>query len=219
MPLLRQMTALTPSPEPTAAAPSVYGRIGKFGTLRLCAASVPGGCGSSALDPRSIRKTNQLAQALNASRASSGLQGSGASYSGATAPPSRIPRESWAFAGYGTAEAAFQTVAWALNRGDLQSFLQGLEPNARELAAQRFNGKSESEIRDLLAADLGSGSQLRLDGRRVQNDGSVVFPVDSFQVDNGSAVTKVERTLHFQQTGGEWKLVGLGPETNMFRWK
>ena len=47
-----------------------------------------------------------------------------------------IPRESWAFAGYDTPENALQSVWWAVNKGDSQTFLASITPDMLERVQQ-----------------------------------------------------------------------------------
>src|SRR5439155_5108481 len=75
----------------------------------------------------------------------------------ATTSPSEaatVPKESWVFAGYVTPETALQSVAWAMSKGDVKTFLASLSPETKNEYAQRFQGKTESEIATLLSEEV-----------------------------------------------------------------
>jgi hypothetical protein len=96
---------------------------------------------------RSLRlRTNDL-QTLQADlrrlRAElSGAQNSIASNALPEVPPGDIyPRESWAFAGYDTPEAAVESVTWAISEGDEDTYLASLSPELRdEMESQLADG-------------------------------------------------------------------------------
>ena len=58
--------------------------------------------------------------------------------------PVRIAKESWAFAGYATPEAALQTVMWAQLKGDANMFLASLGPEARAEIQTALQRKPDS---------------------------------------------------------------------------
>ncbi len=118
-----------------------------------------------------------------------------------------IPREFWAFVGYATPENALQSVAWAMSKGDAKIFLAGLSPETQRIYAQRFGGKADSEIATLLSEEISQLPALRLDRRKVSNDGAVAFVLYSEERDNGSIKTRDEAVMTFKNIGGEWKLI------------
>lgn len=58
-----------------------------------------------------------------------------------------FPRDSWAFAGYDTPEAALQSVMWAIGEGDQNAYMDSLSPDLRE--------EMEAELADGNFADSG----------------------------------------------------------------
>ena len=56
-----------------------------------------------------------------------------------------LPRESWAFVGYATPEAALESGYWAENTGDFQGLLNSLTPEYRAQIEKHGEAQSESE--------------------------------------------------------------------------
>jgi hypothetical protein len=117
-----------------------------------------------------------------------------------------IPKESWAFVGYVTPQNALQSVMWAMNTGDVRSFLASLAPEAQDAVAARFEGKSESEIAALLKEEVSQIGALRLDRMRQSSDTEASFEVLSAETDNGNVKTRDAAVLNFRNVGGTWKL-------------
>lgn len=57
-----------------------------------------------------------------------------------------IPKGAWANVGYATPEAAFQTICFAMSKGDVQTYLNSLSPEMQTNMMKAFQGKSQSEI-------------------------------------------------------------------------
>jgi hypothetical protein len=57
-----------------------------------------------------------------------------------------IPKDAWTNAGYATPEAAFQTICFAMSKGDLQTYLNSLSPEQQTNMLKSFQNKSEAEI-------------------------------------------------------------------------
>ena len=57
-----------------------------------------------------------------------------------------IPKGAWTNAGYATPEAAFQTICFAMSKGDLQTYLNSLSPEQQTNMMKMFQSKSEAEI-------------------------------------------------------------------------
>jgi RNA polymerase sigma factor (sigma-70 family) len=117
-----------------------------------------------------------------------------------------IPKESWAFVGYATPENALQSVAWAMSKGDAKTFLASLSPETQKSYAQRFEGKTESEIAALLSEEISQLQALRLDRKKVSVGGEVAFILYSEERDDGTTKTRDEAVMTFKNVGGEWKL-------------
>lgn len=123
-----------------------------------------------------------------------------------TAKEDTIPKELWAFSGYATPETALQSVAWAMSKGDVKTFLASLSPETQTSYAQQFEGKTESEIAILLSEEISQLPALRLDRKQVSTDGKVTFVLYSEETDDGTTKTKDEAVMSFKHIGDEWKL-------------
>ena len=78
------------------------------------------------------------------------------------AAPDQFPRQSWAFSGYGTPEAALVSAIWAMKEGKPQVFLDSLSPEEQQRMAQSWQGKSEGEIAAKHQNDVGSIQGVRI---------------------------------------------------------
>jgi hypothetical protein len=67
------------------------------------------------------------------------------SVSGATRMEA-VPKESWANVGYATPEAAFQTICYAMSKGDLNAYVASVSPEQQTNMMKELQGKSEAEI-------------------------------------------------------------------------
>ena len=117
-----------------------------------------------------------------------------------------IPKESWAFVGYTTPETALQSVAWAMSKGDVKTFLASLSPETKNEYVQRFEGKTESEIAILLSEEISRLSALRLDRKKASLESEVAFVLYSEERDDGTTKAKDEAVMTFKKIGSEWKL-------------
>jgi len=124
-----------------------------------------------------------------------------------------IPRESWAFVGYASPEAALQSVVWAMSKGDLKTFLAGATPETQKLMAQQYAGKTDSEVASTLVHETDGLQELALGNKMIAADGSVTFRVTVQESDNGTTKTHDEAVMGFENVGGEWKY-SLGTAAN-----
>ncbi len=154
-------------------------------------------------------QTNELARLRQENRQLRSALTSGQN-SQAVPPPSEalIPRAAWAFVGYGTPEAALQSVMWAMNKGDVQTYLASFAPDQQKSIATEFAGKPESEVAAQLSQEAGAIPALRLDRKEVSPDGDVTFTIRTEQQDNGAQTTIARTVLTFRNVGGEWKVAG-----------
>ncbi|MCX6926992.1 MAG: hypothetical protein NT154_27865, partial [Verrucomicrobia bacterium] len=124
---------------------------------------------------------------------------------GASAIPARIPRESWAFAGYSSPEAALESVVWAMSKGDLKTLLASATAEAQRLLAQQYAAKSAGEIAASLTEEASGLPELALDSKVVLADGTVSFTIAVFDAEKGDTRIHDEAVMHFENVGGEWK--------------
>jgi hypothetical protein len=123
-----------------------------------------------------------------------------------------LARESWAFAGYATPEAAFQSVAWALSKGDVATFLASLTPEGLQFMQPQLEGKSEAEIAAMLTDEIGQTQVLRLDQKRDATGGKVTFVLSSKEREDGAAILKDQQLVTLKNIDGEWKLTAAPDE-------
>ena len=76
-----------------------------------------------------------------------------------------IPKESWTNAGYGTPEAAFQTICYAMSKGDLQLYLDSVSPEQQTDMKKQLQGKSETEIAAGQMAEMGPVKDFQVVGK------------------------------------------------------
>lgn len=57
-----------------------------------------------------------------------------------------VAKENWNFSGYGTPEAALQSVVWAMREGDPATFLAALTPEEQARVQKEWGSKSMAEV-------------------------------------------------------------------------
>jgi hypothetical protein len=133
----------------------------------------------------------------------SSLKTPNAGAAGAAATADYWPRDSWAFAGYASPDAALQTSVWAANKGDVKAFLGGTTGEIQKSVEEHIAGKSDSEASAELMADTGRLKSVRVVNREVEGDDTVVF-MTAFEAENGTETNK----MVIKKIGNEWKLSG-----------
>jgi RNA polymerase sigma factor (sigma-70 family) len=151
-------------------------------------------------------QTNELARLRQENRQLHSSVVAGPNLKNIPPPGAVIPKASWAFVGYGTPEAALQSVMWAMNNGDMRTYLASLSPEAQESSLQNFEGKSENEIAERLRGYASTTDALRLDRKNVTADGLVNFVLSYKEEDDGNATSKQDICMQFKNIGGEWKV-------------
>jgi hypothetical protein len=125
----------------------------------------------------------------------------------ARAAPNFWAKEQLTFAGYGDPEATLKSMLWAINSGDIKSFLACLAPGS-EVAAQLSAGlanKPEAELAALgkeMAGKLAPSIGFRIIRKQVNSADEVVLNL-SF---DGEGKT---RRFVAKKAGSEWKLAGF----------
>jgi hypothetical protein len=92
------------------------------------------------------------------------------------------------------------------NEPGRSKFISGLSPETQRAYANRFEGKTETEIATRLNEDIGQLPALRLDRKKVSSDDEVTFVLYSEVRDNGTIKTRDEAVMTFKIVGSEWKL-------------
>lgn len=125
----------------------------------------------------------------------------------ATNPPPEVPpqdihpKESWTFAGYATPEATIQSMAWAVNNGDMKTFLASLAPEMQKEIENEWEGKSGTEFMDEGKKELDKFTGFRILQRDFRSDSEVYLDV-FMDGDNHSD------KLRFKKIEGQWKFAG-----------
>ncbi|WP_040550424.1 sigma-70 family RNA polymerase sigma factor [Pedosphaera parvula] len=121
-----------------------------------------------------------------------------------------FPKESWAFAGYATPEAALQSWVWAMSKGDKQAMLGSLVPEARKEWEKIFGQTSDSEF----AADVAKGFKnivgYKIVELQASSDSEVELRMEmstTNEQNNKDKMGKAEK-MTLQKVENEWKLAG-----------
>ncbi|HSY19054.1 MAG TPA: hypothetical protein VK815_11995 [Candidatus Acidoferrales bacterium] len=116
----------------------------------------------------------------------------------ARTPLAVYPKSTWAFAGYATPEATFQSMNWAALNGNLDSFLSGLSPDAQQDLARQMGDKPASEAIDELKNNLNKHESVSILSKNQISDSEVELEI---QPDGGDGPEK----LTFKKIDGQWK--------------
>jgi cell division protein FtsB len=125
----------------------------------------------------------------------------------AQAAPNFWAKDQLAFAGYAEPEATLKTVLWAMNTGDVKSYLAGWASgdNVNVLFEGELRDKAETELasgRKSLAETLGPSIGFHILDKKVKSPDQVILNL-SFDGE-GKA-----RKFVVQKTGSEWKLTDI----------
>ncbi|HEX4264196.1 MAG TPA: hypothetical protein VH597_07640 [Verrucomicrobiae bacterium] len=115
------------------------------------------------------------------------------------------PRDSWAFRGYDSPDAAVESVCWALANGNRSAFIAAFSPEMQsEFDTDPFLKKMFPE--DMKPADLG---EFRILDRQTSSDDRVTLTTYSTHKDakTGDYVGETDSDMVFKKIGGEWKIV------------
>jgi hypothetical protein len=142
---------------------------------------------------------NENRQARAALEGGVNAQGNGAARAAATAD--YWPRDSWAFKGYTSPDAALQSSLWAANNGDLKAVLASATGNLRQTMEKEFAGKSETEASIRAMDEVASLKSVRVLSREAQGDDTLVLTA-AFEDRTDTHTSK----LVLKKVGNEWKL-------------
>ena len=117
-----------------------------------------------------------------------------------TLPLAVYPKASWAFAGYATPEAAFQSMNWAASSGDLNTLLDGSTPDMQKQFAKQFLNKSENDSADEIKNHINKNTEVSIVNEDVHSDSEVVLTVLG-DAEGNNPPSK----LVFQKIDGQWK--------------
>ena len=143
-------------------------------------------------------QNDQLQAALTNSNARS--VSSAATSTPAKPPLAVYPRSTWAFAGYATPEAAFQSLNYAAATGNLDSFLANLTPDTQQDLAKEFEKKTAAEVTDLLSNKLNLNTEVSILSKTEISDHEVVLEI----LGSAEGMNHPDK-LTFQKIDGQWK--------------
>ena len=115
-----------------------------------------------------------------------------------------FPRETWTFRGYATPESAVVSLAWAANKGDMETFLNSLSPELQSRERQRWQQQGETRMRDMISKEFAQTKRIRILDRESLSETEIVLSL-LVEMDNG----RIERPrMTVQRVGDEWKMAG-----------
>ena len=115
-----------------------------------------------------------------------------------------FPKASWRFVGYADPESAFESIFWAMNQGDIKTYLASLAPDGG--LSQEAQGKSEGEIvaQNRQIVQYLTGYKI-IDKKTVSVDRVII----TFQPEMGNNQKPVPPgRLVIRRIGNEWKVSG-----------
>jgi hypothetical protein len=124
----------------------------------------------------------------------------------------RLAKAEWAFAGYGTPEAALQSLLWARREGDFQSVLGSLTPAFLEQAEKTWGDRLQEQLKSELPGDFERVANCRISKKEVisENEVKLFFALmESPQPfgDTGAVRTKsIGCGIIAKRVGNDWKL-------------
>ena len=113
-----------------------------------------------------------------------------------------LPRASWTSAGYGTPEAALQSMLWATLNGDMNAVRASLTPAELERRTTgTWKGKTDAEIADAETQSLSQATGIQILNIQMNSENEAHFTVYI------SGLPQPEQPLWFdmKRIDGEWK--------------
>jgi hypothetical protein len=107
-----------------------------------------------------------------------------------------FPRDSWAFAGYDTPEAALETVNWAIGQGDEESYLASLAPDLQDAMESQL---ADGSFADTAPLEMGNATGFRILERETVSDNERIITV--YMDGDGHQIP-----LRFVKTADGWKV-------------
>ena len=119
------------------------------------------------------------------------------------ATPDYWPRNSWAFAGYATPDAALQSSIWSANKGDLKAILSSSTGDMLKELQTDLATRSETEVSARVMDGIAGVQSIRVLDRTTQPDGSVLITATftgKYDAHTGKLI--------LQKVGNDWKVAG-----------
>ena len=133
----------------------------------------------------------------------------------ASAPPSNIPNQvgsgqtdfpktEWRFAGYADPESALESTFWAMNQGDIKTYLSSLAPGGT--LAKEAQGKTENEITGMTRQIVGGLTGYKIINKQFASPERVIV---TFLPETGIGQTPNRPgRLVIVRVGNDWKVAG-----------
>ena len=116
-----------------------------------------------------------------------------------------VPRESWANVGYATPEAAFQTICYAMSKGDLDAYMASISPE------QQTNMMKELQIKS--KADIAAGQIAEMEPvKDFQVVGKIEVGQDQVQMLVHTAGEDLNTIFIMTNVNGAWKFASMVKE-------
>ena len=158
---------------------------------------------NAAKDAEKLRAENQQLRGENQSlRAGAGAP---ANQPAAPQPPpqaSAFPRESWAFAGYGSPESALVSAIWSMQQGNPKQYFESLTPEEQLRMTKVWEGKSPEEIAAKHQNDTASITGMKVTGRQT-------ISADEVQMNVLIEGVNREEKVSMKRVGNDWKFGGF----------
>ncbi|HEX9048845.1 MAG TPA: hypothetical protein VF988_17600 [Verrucomicrobiae bacterium] len=113
------------------------------------------------------------------------------------------PRDTWANSGYGSPEAALQTIFWAGNNGDFTNFFASIADEARDEVRKGIKGKSPEEISAGLADETRDLQSIQILDREWIDENTVSLTVELEKAERFSNLKII-----MKRNGDGWRFAG-----------
>ncbi len=114
----------------------------------------------------------------------------------------QFPKESWAFAGYSTPDAALVSAIWAMKEGNPKTYLESLSPEEQLRMSKVWENKTAEEIAAKHQTDVSTITGMRILDRKTISPDEVQMKVF---IDGVDRMEKVSMKL----VNNEWKFAGF----------
>jgi hypothetical protein len=155
---------------------------------------------TTAKDAEKLRAENQQLKTEN-----SGLRNAPAPAAAPAPTPTpqagSFPRESWAFAGYTSPEAALVSAIWSMQQGNPKQYFESLTPEEQARIAKSWENKTEAEIVAKHQADTAPITGFRVLTQNAVSENEIQMNVFIEGVNRPEKVS-------MRRVGNEWKFGG-----------
>ena len=130
-------------------------------------------------------------------------------------PLVNLPKESWVFAGYADPESTIQSVQWAFNQGDLNTFLRSLTPDGEEM--RRWQGKItingiERDMTDNFATraklEFDQVTAFQITDKKIISDDEAILTVVNDRLNESGELVHDRQRFKLRHVGNDWLIAG-----------